>query len=178
MNNKLFLFYKTPHVDFTCVKPLREHFQRSIQLKYKHIFDRELNSKSVLPCEFSKLYPDFNVVYILPNLYDRVAKFYLENLSNTRFSKDKSKFVYDLNHQDLPLLSSYVPVECDYIRIGCLKQDLEKFSKNYNLDLAEFEYDRSIEYSKIFNTDLKEHINYLYQDDFDNFWNENPPVYI
>jgi hypothetical protein len=169
MNNKLFLFYMTPHVDLAGVKQLREHFQRSIQLKYKHVFDRELNSKLVLPCEFSKLYPDFNVVYVLPNFYDRVAKFYIENLSNTKYPKDTSKFVYDLDHQDLPLLSSYVPVECDYIRISCLKQDLEKFSKKYNLDLERFEYERSVEYSKIFNTELKAHIKRLYQDDFDNF---------
>lgn len=171
MNSKLYLFYKLPHVDFACVKLLREHFQGSIRLKYKHVFDRELNFKTVLPCEFSKLYPNFDVVYILPNPYDRVAKFYLENLSNTKYSRDVSQFVYRLEHKDLPLLSSYVPVECDYIRIGCLKQDLERFSKNYNLNLEKFEQDRSIEYSKIFNTGLKAHIKCLYQDDFDNFWN-------
>jgi hypothetical protein len=170
MHNKLFLFYRTPYVDLTYVRQLGKQFYKLNCLKYKFVFDKELNSRLVSPDEFSRLYPGFNIVYILPNPYNRVAKFYIENLSKSKYSRNMSEFVYNLRHQDLPPLNSFIPSVCDFIRIDHMHQDLEDFAQKYKLRLEDFDNEHLVDYSKIFRTELKQKIKQLYQEDFDMFW--------
>jgi len=173
MKNKLFLFYSTPYFDIKYIKQLAELFRDSLSTKYKFIFDKELNSRIVNPVEFHNLYPNVNVINLLSNPYSRAAKFYVDNISNSNYSKNITRFVSELSHKDLTPLSSFIFPDSDYLRSDHLQEDLRRFSEKYDLNLKSFKYSSTSKVSVILSSELKENIRHLYRDDFDNFWPTN-----